>query len=98
MSDEISDDDVTSHDHPVDRLTDLCAEMTVPLERPENADVKASIFLHDTERGGIVLHGYDDEVEAMAELFVHMKAVFNSIGKDIDFIGIPDSPEGLTPP
>jgi len=95
MSDEPNDDDVTSHDHPVDRLTGLCAEMTTPLERDENDDVKAIVFLHDAERGGIVLHGYDDEVEAMAELFVHMKAVFRSVGKDLDFIGIPDSPEGL---
>ena len=89
-------DEITSNDHPVDRLTGLCAEMTVPLDRPENEDVKAIVFLHDPTRGGIVLHGYDDEVEAMAELFVHVKAVFNSIGKDIDFIGVPESPEGLT--
>jgi hypothetical protein len=97
MSDEINDDKVTTNDHPVDRLTHLCAEMTVPCERPENADIKAIVFLNDRQRGGIVLHGYDSEAEAMAELFVHMKAVFNSIGKDLEFIGIPDSPEGLTP-
>jgi hypothetical protein len=97
MSDEINDDNVTKHDHPVDRLTDLCDEMRGPLLRPENDDVKAIVFLRDRERGGIVMHAYDDETEAMAELFYHIKAVFNSIGKDIDFIGIPDSPEGLTP-
>jgi hypothetical protein len=97
MSDETSPTDVTSHDHPVDRLTKLCDEMTTVLHEPENDDVKAIVFLHDPNRGGIVLHGYDSEVEAMAELFLHIKAVFNSIGKDIDFVGIPDSPEGLTP-
>ena len=98
MNDEINDDNVTRHEHSVDRLTGLCDEMRTPLLRPENDDVKAIVFLRDRERGGIVLHAYDDETEAMAELFLHIKAVFNSIGKDIDFIGIPDSPEGLTPP
>ncbi len=97
MSDETSNTDVTSHDHPVDRLTDLCDEMRSPLLRPENDDVKAIVFLHDPERGGIVIHGYDSEVDAMAELFLHIKAVFNSIGKDIDFVAVPDSPEGLSP-
>jgi len=91
-------EDNTVHDHPVDRLTELCAEMTTPLDRPENEDVKAIVFLHDEGRGGIQLHGYDSQAEAMAELFVHMKAVFASMGKDLDFIGIPESPEGLTTP
>lgn len=94
--DETSDDDVTTHDGPVDRLTGLCAEMTTVLDRAENADVKAIVFLRDEERGGIQLHGYDSHGKAMAELFLHMKAVFASMGQELEFIGIPDSPEGLT--
>jgi len=94
--DATSNDEVTAHDHPVDRLTELCAEMTTPLDKSENDDVKAIVFLNDGERGGIQLHGYDSQAEAMAELFLHMKAVFQSMGKDLSFIGVPDSPEGLT--
>jgi hypothetical protein len=88
--------DVRSSDQPFSRLTELSARMTVVLDEPENADVKAIVFLQDGEMGGIQMHGYEDQNEAMAELFVHMKAVFQSMGKDLDFIGVPDSPEGLT--
>jgi hypothetical protein len=83
-----------SHE-PHDRLTHLTVRMTECLDEPANSDVKAIVFLSDTRLGGIQVHGYDDLTEAMADLFMHMKAVFNSMGKDIDFIGVPDSPEGL---
>jgi hypothetical protein len=84
-------------DQPIDRLTELCAEMTVPLERPENAKVRAIVFLDDMEeeRGGLQMFGWEDHTEAMAHLFVHMKAVFQANGADLDFIGIPESPEGV---
>jgi hypothetical protein len=85
---------VRSH-QPFDRLTYLSAEMTGPLERPENEDVKAIVFLQDGQRGGIQIHGYDDDIQAMADLFAHLKAVFASIGKDLQLIAIPDSPQGL---
>lgn len=91
----MSDRDIHRGTGPMDRLTELCAEMTVPLDDPENSDVKAIVFLHDGDRGGIVLHGYEDEVEAMSELFAHMKAVFQAVGKDLDFVFVPDSPQGL---
>jgi len=94
MSDPIND--VTTSDQPFNRLTKLAAQMTELLDAPENADVKAIVFLNDSEGGGIQLSGYDDQIEAMAELFVHMKAVFNSMGKDLEFIPVPESPEGLS--
>jgi hypothetical protein len=82
-------------DKPQDRLTELCAEMVMPLDRPENEDVAAIIFLDDDEAGGMVLKGWADETAAMAALFAHMQAVFQASGRDLQFIGIPDSPEGL---
>jgi hypothetical protein len=94
MSDSIDMEPVQS-DEPIDRLTRMCAEMTVPLERPENDDVKAIVFLNDAKRGGIQMHGYEDTNEGMADLFVHMQAVFQSMGADLQFIGVPESPEGL---
>jgi len=89
-------DDLTMSDTPVDRLTRLSVEMTAVLELPENADVQAIVFLSDAKSGGIQMHGYDNVADGMAALFVHMKAVFQAMGKDLDFVGIPDSPEGLT--
>jgi hypothetical protein len=91
----MADDDVTRGPEPMDRLTGLCDQMTRVLDYPENEDVRAIVFLDDGERGGIQLHGYTDDVEAMAALFVHMQAVFRANGRDIQFVGIPDSPEGL---
>ena len=95
MSDDPNDMQPVVSDEPMDRLTRLCVEMTAPLEKPENDDVKAIVFLNDARTGGIQLHGYDDSATAMAELFVHMKAMFASVGKDLEFIAVPESPEGL---
>ena len=80
---------------PTDRLTRLCAEMTEPCDRPENADVKAIVFLSDEHRGGIQMHGYDDQTQGMVDLFLHLQVMFRSVGKDLQFVGIPESPEGL---
>jgi hypothetical protein len=98
MTDDPNDLGVTRGFEAIDRLTRLCVEMTEPLDKPENWDVKAVVLLHDEDRGGIQIHGYDDEAEAMADLFIHMKAIFQAQGKDLQFIGIPESPEGLDDP
>lgn len=96
MSDMSDENDLpVQSDQPTDRLTELCAEMTRVLDEPRNSDVRAIVFLDDRQRGGIQFHGYDDTAEGLADLFVHMKAVFQSMGKDLDFIGVPESPEGL---
>lgn len=91
---DLSGEPVVSEE-PFDRLTHLSVEMTEPLDRPENADVRAIIFLGDSQKGGIQLHGYEDQAEAMVDLFVHVKAIFASMGKELAFIGVPESPQGL---
>lgn len=71
---------------PHDRLTRLCAAMTVALEaHPERGDEKCIIFLDSKaeERGGLQLHGYEDDIEAMVNLFMHMRAVFRANGKEL---------------
>ena len=70
---------------PIDRLTRLCDAMTDALEaHPECDDtVKAVIMLDDGERGGIVLHGYDDDTAAMVDLIMHLKAIFEANGKTL---------------
>jgi hypothetical protein len=72
---------------PHDRLTRLCDAMTETLVAHEEYadDVKCIVFLDDDERGGLVLHGYDDDTEALANLFMHLKAIFNAQGKDLVF-------------
>ena len=71
---------------PVDRLTRLADAMAEALEsHPEYRDGtdKCQVFLQDGERGGIVLHGYDDDAEAMAELLYHLTKVFQANGKTL---------------
>jgi hypothetical protein len=83
------------YDEPVDRLTQLAADVMEGLDTEENSDVRGILMLDDGKRGGIIMHGYEDGVEAMADLFIHMRAIFKAHGKDIELIAIPDSPEGL---
>jgi hypothetical protein len=73
--------DVQESPTPFDRLTKLAGIMQEVAETPEYADVRGIIFLADPDRGGIVMFGYDDTTSGMADLLVHMKAVFQSQGK-----------------
>lgn len=83
-------------DEPHDRLTQLCAKMRETLRaQPDTDDVRMIVFISDAEKSGIVADGYEDVTEAIAELFLHMKAIFQARGGDLGFIGIPDSPEDL---
>jgi hypothetical protein len=89
-------DEVRKNKEPFDRLTELAEQITGALDDPEYSDVKCIVFLEDAKKGGVKMHGYDDPISAMAALFVHMKAVFAAEGKDLDFIAIPDTTEGIS--
>ena len=87
---------VEQSNEPIDPLTELCAQMTSVLDEPENEGVKAIVFLTKDTRSGIQLAGYEETSEAMADLFIHMKAMFQSMGKDLQFISVPNSPGDMT--
>lgn len=78
-------------EEPHDRLTRLCAAMTHALDdQPETGeDVKCIVFLQDGKRGGLHLHGYEDDTEAIADLFIHLKALFEANGKTLMFAPMP---------
>ncbi len=76
---------------PHDRLTRLCAAMTDALDaHPERGDERCIVFLQseDDQRGGLQLHGYEDDTEAIADLFVHLRAIFRGQGKELLFAPI----------
>lgn len=73
--------DIQESPTPFDRLTKLAGIMQEVADTPEYADVRGIIFLADPEKGGIVMFGYDDTTAGMADLLIHMKAVFQSQGK-----------------
>jgi hypothetical protein len=82
---------------PKDRLTRICDQMTKTFDmHPESQPGdRCMVFLDDGKMGGIVLHGYDNEKDAIVDLFMHLRAIVQSQGMDLDFIGIPDDPSGL---
>jgi hypothetical protein len=75
---------------PHDRLTRLCAAMTDALDaHPDRrGDEKCIVFLQDGERGGLQLHGYEDDFEAMTDLMLHLTAIFKSNGMTLRFAPI----------
>jgi hypothetical protein len=72
---------------PHDRLTRIGDRMTDALKAdPEHqAGDKAIVMLmNDGDghgHGGITLAGYDDDTSAMADLLIHLKAIFEANGK-----------------
>jgi hypothetical protein len=87
-------DDVRTTSEPHDRGTRMCAAMTAafdahPEHRPGD---RCIVFFDDGKMGGISVHDYEDMTEAMVDLFLHLRAMFRSQGKELQFIGIPDSP------
>ncbi len=73
---------------PHDRLTRICDKMTEALEaHPEHRDGDKAIvmLMNDAEgSGGLVTHGYDcDDGEAAADMFLHLKALFEVNGKTL---------------
>jgi hypothetical protein len=70
---------------PTDRLTRLCDAMADALDaHPERGDEKCIVFLTSEadQRGGLQLHGYDDDDEALADLLMHLRAIFRAKGQE----------------
>lgn len=80
-------DEKRSEGKPHDRMTRLGAAMIETLEaNPEYRDtVRTIIFLTDGDRSGVALHGFASDHQAMAEIFMHMRAVFRANGQDLLF-------------
>lgn len=86
----MSDETRTSDPH--DRLTRLCDAMSDALDaHPERGDEKCIVFLSSEKdkRGGMQMYGYDDDWEAMTDVFLHLRAVFRANGKDLAFAPMP---------
>jgi hypothetical protein len=48
-------------------------------------DVKCIVFLDDGKRGGLQMHGYENDTDAMVDLLVHLRAIFKANGKELQF-------------
>jgi len=79
----MSDEQRTTAPH--NRLTRMCDEaITTFQNHPEHREGdKCIIFLDDGQRGGIVLHGYENDLDAMTDLLMHLRAIFRANGKEM---------------
>ena len=84
------DDKPERANEPFDQLTRLCDTMTKAMKAdPEyTEDVKCIVFLNNKKRGGLQMTGYEDDTEAIVDLFIHLKAIFKVNGKELMLIPI----------
>lgn len=66
-------------------------------DHPEYQDGdRCCVLLYDDAGGGVGLFGYDNDSDAVVDMFMHLRAIVRASGRDLEFIGIPESPDGLT--
>ena len=85
-----------TEDQPHDRLTRITVAMTTAMERhPEFNPVtdKCIVMLDDGAKGGLQLFNYDDDTDAMVDLFQHLEAIFEANGKKLMLAPLHGSPE-----
>lgn len=83
---------MTASHEPSDRLTritDRAGNFIGNDPEFEEGD-KVIIFMDDDKFGGIGIFGYDDQNEALADLFLHLRAMLHSMGKDMDVMFLGD--------
>jgi len=92
MSDDVTPEPGEAHrsTEPSSRLTRICDEMTktfdAHLEQREGD--RCIIFIEDADMGGIVLHGYEDDFDALVALLIHLRAIFRANGQDLLMVGL----------
>lgn len=85
-------------DEPRDRKTRIANRVSDLIEHdPEYIDGdRAIVTILDGEGGGIGLFGFESDTDAMVDLFIMLRSIARANGKDLEYVAIPDSPEGLT--
>ncbi len=91
-------DTVTKGLVPKDRLTRICDTMleTFRTHGEIRDDDRAIVMIvgGDDSKGGIGMSGYDEDgSEALADLVMHLRAIFRARGQELHFL-----PVGATPP
>jgi hypothetical protein len=75
---------------PHDRLTWICDRLLSKFESDPHSKTsdRICIFITGDETSGLVLGGYEDDLEAMTDLLIHMKKVFEANGKNLMILPI----------
>ena len=69
----------------MDRLTRIGNRLIEDfLEDEELTDEdKLIVMIDDADHGGIAMHGWEDDKEALVALFMHLRAIFRVNGQDL---------------
>ena len=101
---QLTNKEGTLRDEPVNRMERIVNKMTDCMDaHPEHQDGdKCVVFLSTGTMGGMVAHGYEGNEDtgrmvtaAIVDVLMHLRAMFRSIGKDIDIIALPEIPADL---
>ncbi len=80
-----------SEGKPHDRLTQIGNSALDHIRNdPEYQDERVIVMLQNDEKGGIAIGGYESDSEAMTDMFMHLKAIFEANGKTLSIVAIPE--------
>lgn len=69
-----------------DRATRLCDTALKAMEATDDyRDERLVLFVSGDKERGLVTSGYDDEIDALVDVFSHLRAIFKANGKDLMF-------------
>ncbi|HEX5016662.1 MAG TPA: hypothetical protein VFX15_03645 [Actinomycetes bacterium] len=89
--------DIRIADQPFDRATELGNDVANAFEASEHRQPndRAIILIDTDDRCGCVLVNYpnDNRAQVIADMLMHLRALFNSIGKRLEFMALDD--EGI---
>jgi len=102
---QLTNKEGTLRGEPVNRMERIVNTMTDCMDaHPEHQEGdKCVVFLSTGTMGGMVAHGYDEGDEdtghmvtaAIVDVLMHLRAMFRSIGKDLDVIPLPVMPADI---
>jgi len=80
---------------PHDRLTQMGdAALTFIREAPDYQNERVIVMLNTDERGGIAIGGYEDDADALVDMFMHLKAIMEANGKSLSFLSMDEDGVG----
>jgi hypothetical protein len=78
-----------SEGEPHNRQTRLAdAALDVLKEHPDYEGEQLIVFLDGEKTGAIGIAGYDDELEPLVNLFMHLRSMFAAQGKELTLVGL----------
>lgn len=78
-----------SEGEPHNRQTRLAdAALDALKEHPDYEEERLIVFLDGEKTGAIGIAGYEDELEPLVNLFMHLRAMFAAQGKELALFGM----------